>query len=290
MKKVIFIFLIFILFFSFQCKKNEIKKNVTVSILPQKYFVKRITGDKFNINVMVGPGLEPHTYEPLPKQMIELSDSELYFTIGLPFEEVLLKKISNINKNIKIIKTQEGIVLREFNGYESHDNKEGDYQNNRDPHIWLSPKLVEIQAKNIYNAVVLFDPGNKDFYKKNFDEFILDLENLSRGIKEAFSNIRNKEFVVFHPSWGYFADEFGLKQIPIEVEGKEPTPKQLASIIKLAKEKNIKVIFVQKQFSMTSAKAIAKEINGIVVAIDPLSEDYINNLRNITETIKKYIR
>ena len=290
MKKVIFIILIFALFFISQCKKEEIKKNITVSILPQKYFVKRIVEDKFKINVMVGPGHEPHTYDPLPKQMIELSDSLLYIAIGLPFENILLKKIRNINPEIKIIKTQEGITLRKLDIYESHDFNENDSQNNNDHHIWLSPKLVKIQVINIYNAIISIDPDNKNFYKKNLEEFLLDLDKLSFEIENAFSNIKNKEFMVFHPSWGYFADEFGLKQIPIEIEGKEPAPKQLASIIKLAKEKKIKVIFVQKQFSSNSAKAIADEINGTIVMIDPLDENYMDNLRNIADSINKGIR
>ena len=290
MKKVILV--IFVLFFIFQCKKNENKNNITVSILPQKYFVKRIVEDKFKINVMVGPGQEPHTYEPLPRQLMELSDSQLYLAIGLSFEDILLKKIRNINPDIKIINTQEGIMLRKLDTHESHDydsdHNHGD--NNNDPHIWLSPGLVKKQAINIYNAVILIDPGNEKFYKRNLDGFLSDLDKLSLEIKNAFSNIKNKEFMVFHPSWGYFANEFGLKQISIEIEGKEPTSKQLAKIIELAKEKNIKVIFVQKQFSSNSAKAIADEIKGTIVVIDPLNENYMDNLKNIADSINKGIR
>lgn len=290
MKKIILIFLVISLIFINQCKKSETQKIITVSILPQKYFTERIVGDKFYINVMVGPGREPHDYEPLPKQMISLSDSQLYLSIGVPFEDQLLKKIPDINSSVKIIKTQEGITLRNLSNNEDHDLHEYDSKEIKDPHIWLSPKLVKIQAENIYNAVLSIDPENKEFYENNLKKFLSDLDELSKKISAAFSGIKKKEFMVFHPAWGYFADEFGLKQIPIELEGKEPTPKQLSQIINSAKEKKIKVIFVQKQFSTNSAKALAKEINAAVVTIDPLSEDYLNNLKNIADTIIKNIK
>ncbi len=290
MKRLILVFLIIPLIFIYQCKKNETQKIITVSILPQKYFTERIVGDNFHINVMVGPGHEPHDYEPLPKQMIGLANSKLYLSIGVPFEDQLLNKIQNINPDIKIIKTQEGITLKPLSNYNDHDQHENDSQEIKDPHIWLSPKLVKMQAENIYNAVLSIDPGNKKFYEKNLNKFLIDLEKISQEINDTFSKINKKEFMVFHPAWGYFADEFGLRQIPIELEGKEPAPKQLLRVINLAKEKKIKVIFVQKQFSVNSARALAGEINAVVVTIDPLSEDYLNNLKNIADAILENIK
>ena len=280
--------IVLVLLILFACKKNSGERIITVSILPQKYFVERIVGDKFKINVMVGPGREPHDYEPLPGQMIDLSESQLYFSIGVPFEKSWLKKIQDVNPEMKIIPTENGITLRNFESdtvHEDENSNELHEHEGSDPHIWLSPKLVKIQSENIYNAVVSVDPDNEKLYKKNLDEFFADLDNLSKNINEAFSKLETKEFMVFHPAWGYFADEFGLKQIPVETEGKDPTPKQLAHIINEAKEKKIKVIFVQEQFSTKSANAIAKEINGSVITIDPLSKDYINNLENIAKKI-----
>ena len=280
MKKVSFYFLFLILFLLLNCRKVINEKIITVSILPQKYFVERIVGDKFKINVMVGPGREPHDYEPLPGQMIELSRSALYLSIGVPFEKIWLKKIAGANPEMKIVQTQDGIALRQFGDDEKDSDEEGS-----DTHIWLSPKLVEIQCQNIYNAVVSIDPDNEKLYKKNLDDILNELDELSEKLSNAFDKANIREFIVFHPAWGYFADEFGLKQIAIEIEGKEPAPKQIAEIIETAKEKKIKVVFVQKQFSGNSAKAIAEEIKGSIVFIDPLSEDYINNLNNVAETI-----
>jgi len=299
MKKNILILMVLpIIFLLFQCKKESINKTITVSILPQKYFVQRIVEDKFDINVMVGPGQNPATYEPLPAQMSDLKKSILYFRIGVPFEDSWINKIKNNNPELTIIDTREGIKLREFDSFEEdhdvkHENEDSNdehHHEGKDPHIWLSPALVKIQAENIYKAIVKIDPSNKKVYQKNFDAFMKDLDQLSMEIKKSFADVKSKEFMVFHPAWGYFADEFGLKQLPIEIEGKEPSPKQLLLTINKAKKDNIKVIFVQKQFSQKAAKAIAEEISGVVIPIDPLSNDYINNLKNVSETILKNIK
>jgi len=282
------LFLLIVIFFVITCNQNYKKNIITVSILPQRYFVKRITGDKFIINVMVKPGSSPATYEPLPSQINKLTNSIVYFRIGVPFEDHWIERFTAVNKKMKIVDTRQGIKLREFDAFYNNSNKHSHEHDHGafDPHIWLSPDLVKKQANTIYNEIIAIDPENKEFYKENLDKFLSDLDKLSGSIEEALRDIKNRKILVFHPSWGYFADQFNLKQIPIEFEGKEPGPKRLKEIILFIKNENIKVIFVQKQFSDKSAKAIAKEVNCNIISIDPLSEDYINNLLNIAGIIK----
>jgi zinc transport system substrate-binding protein len=260
------------------------KLNVTVSILPQKYFVKKIAGNLANINVMVLPGNNPATYEPKPFQMLDLSKSKIYFSIGVPFEKVWLKKIISTNPNMLLVKTQKNIIKKPMVERDVHVESQI-----LDPHIWLSPKLVKIQAKNILDGFLKIDEKHKDIYMENYKKFIKEIEDTDSKIKDTLSNLKNRKFMVFHPTWGYFADEYNLEQIPIEVEGKTPSMQTLAKLINKAKKDNIKVVFVQPQFSKKSAEIIAKQIGGKVIAVDPLAENWSENLISVSKVFKKVL-
>ncbi len=297
--KIISVILSLIFFLSCNNQQpNQSKKSIFVSIVPQKYFVERIAGEKFKVNVMVMPGHNPATFEPTPKQMVELKNAHLYFKIGVPFEKAWIKKIAESNPEMKIVDTRQGIELREMDSFnallkrmeqKNYNKMELDKKHYiiKDPHIWLSPELVKTQAETICDALVEFDENNKVIYRENLEEFKADLDQVHEEIKTTFEQLKNREFLVFHPAWGYFADEFGLKQIPVEIEGKTPTAKELSRIIDFAKNKNIKVIFVQSQFSTTEAEAIAEAIDGKIIQIDPLAEDYLNNLKHIVDVMVK---
>ncbi|MFA8342447.1 MAG: metal ABC transporter solute-binding protein, Zn/Mn family [Rhodothermaceae bacterium] len=284
-KNFIALLLISILVISCGTEKSS-KNKVFVSILPQKHFVKAIAGDKFEIDVMVRPGLSPATYEPLPQQILALGESKLYFRIGVPFEKSWIDKIAANNKNLKIIDTRKNIELRSFETFEemseeghNHDHSHHGHDHGaKDPHIWLDPHIVKTQAKTICEALVSIDQTNADFYKTNLEKFLLKLDTLDAELFNITLASENKKFLVFHPSWGYFADRYDLQQFSIEFEGKEPSPSQLTQIIDYLKKNDIKTIFVQKQFSTTSAETIAREINGNVKTLDPLSENYFENL------------
>ena len=262
--------------------------NIFVSILPQKYFVEKITKDKANISVMVLPGASPATYEPKPNQMKSLSNADLYVRIGVPFENVWMGKISNANEKMKIIKSYESIKRITRNKQSFTQLK--DNEKYVDPHIWLSPKLVKIQVENIYNAIVEIDSKNKKFYTKNNEQFLTEINALDKNIRDVLKNVKKRKFIVFHPSWSYFADDYGLEQIPIEIEGKEPSAIEMKKLIELAKKENIKVIFVQPQFNKKSAETIAKQIDGKVVEIDPLAENWIENLLKVANTFSKELK
>ncbi len=250
----------------------EQKLNVTVSILPQKYFVERIGGEFVNVNVMVLPGENPATYEPKPEQMVALTQANAYISIGVPFEKAWLEKIRDANPQMKMVDTTQGI--------ERKATPNGGF----DPHIWLSPSLVKIQSQTIYNALVELDPSHQDAYKANLDSFLKDIDALDADIRATLANTKTKKFIVFHPSWGYFARDYGLEMIPIEIGGQEPSAQELAKLIEKAKQENIKVVFVQPEFSQEDAQTIAREIGGKVLPIGALNPDWLDNLKKVSET------
>jgi len=290
MKKILLI--VFMMFSSL----NAEKKDVTVSIEPQKYFVEKIAGDKINVNVMVKPGFSPATYEPKTSQMKKLSDSIVYFGIDVPFEDTWLIKFKNANKKMLIVDTTDGIKKLKMEKHSHHENEEISHTDEHedekkhedeglDPHVWNDPLAVKIQAKNIYKTLLKIDSKNKDFYKKNYENFIKELDSLHQKIENILNPYKDKPFMVFHPSWGYFAKRYSLEQVAIESEGKEPKPKELVELIKEAKEHKIKIVFIAPQFSQKSAKIIANSIKGVVHTIDPLSNNWENNLINTAEKI-----
>lgn len=277
--------------FTLDLSAAEKTQDVFVSILPQEYFVKRIGGDRVKVTALVQPGSSPATYEPTSQQLAGLAEAELYFRIGVPFENGFISKIKGINDNLQIIDTRKGIKLRTMEkhhhgaGSEEHSSDEKHHNAVKDPHIWLNPINVKIQARTIADALVSVDPEGKSIYEGNYVDFCKDLDKLNKYIADTLMPLKGKILMVFHPAWGYFADQYGLKQHAIEIEGKNPAAKQLAEIISEAKEEKVKVLFVQPQFSKASATSVAEAIGGVVVPVNPLSEDYINNLKVIADKI-----
>lgn len=269
-------------------------QTVTVSILPQKYFVEQIAKDFLHVNVMVAPGASQHTYEPKPAQMKELANSDAYFTIGDGFEKAWLPKFHNASPKMLIVDSIKGIEKIAMAEHHHEGEKAGAHQDHEeeslDPHVWLDPILVKMQAKNIYDALVTLYPAQTAEFTKNYEAFIVSIDALDASIQKTLSDIKSRKFIVFHPSFGYFAKRYNLEQIAIEVSGKEPKPSELATIIKEAKEENAKVIFVAPQFSQKSAVSIAKQINGKVVPIDPLAYAWSENLLSIAKTFQSELK
>ncbi len=256
--------------------------NVFVSISPQKYFVQKIGGDLVNVSVLVPAGASPHNFEPKPRQMAELSKSAVYFAVGIDFEKVWLKKIAAANPKMRIVHTDDGITKISMAGVHDEEKNGHDHSSGSpDPHIWLSPSLVKSQARHILDALVAIDPGNRSKYEFNSVSFMKEIDELDAELKAFFASRKGGQFMVFHPSWGYFAEAYGLVQVPVEIEGKDPKPAQLQKIIGHARERQIKVIFVQPQFSAKSAELLAREIGGQIVYTDPLTENWAGNLREV---------
>lgn len=264
------------------------KINAVVSIVPQKSFVQAIGGDLVNTEVMVAPGSSPHSYEPKPSQMKAISEANLYFAIGVEFEEAWMKRFANQNKNIKIIdsaKNIKKIAMKEHNHHEEKAHS-GHKHSGLDPHVWTSPANIKIIAKNILDALIANDVANKITYETNYKNFISKIDETDKQIKEVLKNTKKgAKFMVFHPAWGYFAHQYGLTQMAIEVEGKEPKPKELAMILEEAKEEKVKAIFTQPEFSDKSAKLIADELKIKVIKISPLNPDWSTNFINMSKAI-----
>lgn len=279
------------------------KISVFVSIPPQAFFVERVGGNLVKVNVLVGPGKSPLTYEPTPRQMVELSNSKVLFTSGVPFEETIVPKIRSSFKNLMIVSAISGIHLKSLSSVHTHvhehehkNTHNGEHESHRDhgkpvieradPHTWLDPILAKKQAKNICDALIEIDQHNKAIYSKNLETLHQKLDRLNKQINDSLKGLKSRSIYVFHPAYGYFCDRYGLTQIPVEIEGKKPSPKQLADLIDRAKEQGVKVIFTQPQFDSSSAETIAEAIGGAVVPLDPLSRDYISNLKNMTRAVR----
>ncbi len=269
------------------------KVRAFVSILPTAYFVERVGGPNVEVNVLVGPGQDPHTFDPTPKLMAKLAGAQILFKMGFSFEETLIKKIGPTFKNVEVVDLQKGIKLRAMTEEETeageaghghshgkkhkHSREAGDM----DQHTWLDPQLAKIQAQTVADTLIRIDPSHKDQYEANLKDFQTELDAIHEQLKKALAPVKGKKFFVFHPAYGYFGDAYGLKQVPVQIGGKEPTAKQLARLIDLAKEDGVRVIFVQPQFSKKTAEALAKAIGGAVVPLDDLAPDYLKNLQEM---------
>ncbi len=269
--------------------------NTVVSILPEQTFIKAIGKEKVNVAVMVQPGNSPHNYEPKPTQMVEISKADLYFAIGVEFEAAWLDKFKSLNPKMQIVDLTAGITKiempkvheEEIHEEETHDgNHDAHNHAGSDPHIWTSPQNVKHIAQNIYEALAQKDPDNAGFYKINLETFLLTIEETDTKIKQILSTLGDqRKFMVFHPSWGYFAKAYDLEQIAIEVEGKEPKPKVLIHLLAEAKEEQVSAIFTQPEFSDAVSKVIAKELQIPVKKISPLAPNWSENLIGMAQAI-----
>jgi len=269
--------------------RSSDKLSVFVSIVPQRYFVRQIGKELVDVHAMVPPGADPHTYEPKPRQMVSLATAKLYFAIGIEFETARLKKILSTNPQIKVVHTDEGIQKISMTEDTHHSGDQHD-RSGLDPHIWLSPPLVMIQARAILNALQEVDPANRSKYEANYKAFMAELVDLDADLKKIFAGRQGLRFMVFHPSWGYFARSYGLVQVPVEIEGKSPKSAQIMELIEHARENNIKIIFVQPQFSSKSAELIAREIGGEVAMVDALAENWSENLREVANKFEAALK
>lgn len=257
---------------------------ITVSILPQAYFVERIGGEMVAVNVMVGPGEEAHTYEPKPEQMKMLSESQVFFSIGVEYEESWMPRFEEINPEMIIVDSAAGIERIPMISEHSHADEAGHTDEARmDPHVWLSPENGKIIARNILFTLQELAPEQETSFQENYNVLIADIEALEGRINTILSNLEQRTFMVFHPAWDYFADQYNLEQISVQVGGQDPSASELAELVETARQEDVRVIFVQPSFSITGAQAVADEINGEVAVVDPLAKDWLVNLASAAE-------
>jgi zinc transport system substrate-binding protein len=266
--------------------------STVVSILPQKYFVQQIGGDRVSVQTMVTPGDSPATYEPKPSQMTALSKSDLYFSIGVAFEKRWLPRFKDTADTTLFVAMDGGITKHPISAHDHqkhaqhHDHGR---DKNLDPHIWLSPTLAKKIAATVKDALIQVDSTNSAYYEKNHRRFVQKIEALDTKIRALLENRDSDKFIVFHPSWGYFAKDYGLTQVPIEIEGKSPKQKDLIKLIDFAKDHGIKAVFVAPEFSQKSAKIIADTIGGKTITVSPLNPQWDQNLLKMARKLAEVL-
>lgn len=303
MKKTIYFISVLIAVFITACSKpaQDNQRILFTTILPQKDFVRHIAGNRFEVHALAGAGQNPHSYTPTPDQMKKLSKASAYFSIGMEVEDGVLPKIKKTMPKLPIVDLRKDIEFREMT--EAHHHEDEDHHNDahdaghdescdghhdgKDPHIWLSPLLVKKMAVTIKKALIEIDPQGKQVYEKNFKTFTLKLDSLDEYIRTTLKPVKGTELFVFHPAFGYFADEYGLIQKPVETGGKEPSARDLAKLIKEAREHKPKVIFVQPQYTVKSAEALARQIGCAVVPINPLPENYFKEMHDMSSKVRE---
>ena len=295
MKKLIIPIILCILVLTPLCigQDSDANKNdkivVYATILSQKEMIEAVGGDKVNVNIIVPPGDSPHTRDLTPSQLTDLSKARMYVMVGsgIEFEVKSMDKIRDLNKNMIVVDSSKGIELIEI-GAHGHEVEEVNKEEHgaKDPHIWNSLRNAKTMVQNIYEGLIAVDPNNKDYYLRNRDDYIQKIDEADQYITKELNDISNRSFMIFHPSWGYFAKDYNLIQIAIEVDGKEPTLQSLAHTIEDANQENIKTVFVSPGFSSKAAEIITKEIGGKTEVLDPLAVNYIENLKITANKIK----
>jgi zinc transport system substrate-binding protein len=286
MRTVLLLALLLLAFLQSGCisqKESSGQINVATTIAPLGEFVRAVGGDRVAVAVLVPPGAEPHTYEPAPSQMREVAEADLYVENGVGLES-WMASILKVNPRMLVVDTSKGVDII------GRDADASGSTIARDPHIWLSPRDAMIQVQNICDALIEVDPAERDYYINNTKDYIAKLKALDAELNSTFAETKNKKFVVLHPAWIYFARDYGLDQISIEEEMKEPGPRYLAEVVDLAKANNITTVFVEPQYNPKMGEVIAKEINGRVVSIDDLAPNYIDNLLSVGEKIAVSLR
>ena len=272
------------------CESRDAGEGLRVfaGIPPVAYLVERVVGADGKVDVLIGPGDDPHTFEPTPRRVAALARATLYFRIGLPFEEEVLGRIRDSAKGLRVVDAAKGITRRRMagdHGHEGHDHDAG----GTDPHIWLNPLLAKVIASNICEALCAADGERSDAYKKNLGALHADLDRLHEEIGRALGPLKGKQFFVYHPAFGYFADAYGLEQAAVEVGGKSPSARQLTALIEKARAAGVRVIFVSPEFSRRSARAVAEAIGGAVVEVNPLEGNYIETMADIARKVERAI-
>jgi zinc transport system substrate-binding protein len=271
------------------CKMKSVEKTpevISVSILPQKFFIDQLTGGSVKVNVMVPPGAGHATYEPTAQQLQSMSQSRLYVSMGhLGYEQTWLKRLTELSPDMVILNLSDSLnLITSSEKHNDHTHNDG-----IDPHIWMSPKVVAIFMPRLKTALLHNFPLLTDTIEKNYALFMTKLNNLSQKTDTLVSLLPQKKFLIFHPALTYLARDYGLTQIPIEQDGKEPSPAFLADLIQKAKNEKIPVIFIQKEYDIRNAQLIGREANVQIEQINPMAYNWLEEITHITESLEKYL-
>jgi zinc transport system substrate-binding protein len=271
------------------------KISVFAGIPPLAYLVQRIGGPWVEVGVLVAPGQNPHLFQPSPRQVVALKKAVLFFKIGMPFESRLVDLLESRHRRTTVVDAADGIAKRwladecadEAAAPDGQAPREEHHAGGPDPHVWLTPRNLQIMAANIAAALEKAAPAHAADFRRNRAALADQLDLLDARIRRALRPFQGQTFYVFHPAFGYFADAYALRQQAVESEGKSPTPRQLLALIKQARAQGVKIIFLQPQFDRRSAAAVAEAIGGAVVTMDPLAPDVVKNLDDVAAKIRQ---
>jgi zinc transport system substrate-binding protein len=240
-----------------------------VSVPPQAGIVERIGGERVEVRVFVPTGQEPHSFEPTAKQVVALARARLYFLAGMPFERQLAANNSGPGGRLRLIYAAEGEADSSGNGVEA------------DPHTWLSPPLIRIQAERIAAALAEEDPAHVGEYERNLAAFLRDLDAAQAKALEVLRPYRGRRFYSMHPAFSHFAAAFGLQQVAIEIDGRVPPPRMLRALIARARAEGVRALIVQPQYDRAAAEAVAQAMGAEVVTVDPLAKEVLRNIETV---------
>ncbi len=283
-KRISFLMELMALLLCMACGGKQTEESiVTVTIEPQRFFAEKIGGDKFQIHCIVPSGQSPETYDPTPKQMVEVGNSVAYFQIGsLGFEQVWMQKIRENNPDLKIYDLSKGMSFIQEVVHHHHHHS---HAHGVDPHIWSSIAGAKIIAQNMLEAFIQLDGEHADYYKSNYTALLKEINQTDTVIRQLLAPLKERTFIIYHPTLTYFAKEFDLTQLCIEMDGKEPSPAILAQLIATAKEREVKVVFIQQEFDKKNAELIAKETDCRLEVINPLSYHWNEELIHIAKVL-----
>ena len=254
------------------------RERLSVSIEPLSFLVHQITGDDFEINVLVPPATSPETYEPTPAQMKRVANSAAYVEIGLlDFEHKLERSIRENMPGVRIVRTADGVPV--LTGEHGH----GRGGHGTDPHIWTSPRNLRVMAATLLSQLESMYPDSTR-YRENYERFANRMDSLDHALQAIFAG-GSRTFVIYHPALSYLARDYGLTQLAIEDEGKEPSGNHIRTLVGEARSARIDRILYQRQFSRSTVEALAAELSAETVAIDPLGYDIPSNLLFIAHSI-----
>ncbi|MEA3460654.1 MAG: zinc ABC transporter substrate-binding protein [Bacteroidota bacterium] len=286
MRNILLVICIFLLAVSCRTGSESTDRPlVSVSIIPQQYFIEQLAGELVEVNVMIPPGASPATYEPSMSQLGKLDRSIVYLRIGyVGFEQSWMDKISSVNPDMKIADLSEGVdVITE--DAEEEENHHGHSHHGTDPHIWMSTINARIIARNIYHELLLLFPDKKDYLQNRLEQFILSLDSLHKDISNSLEGIQNRKFMIYHPALSYYARDYGLEQLSLEIEGKTPSPAHLKEMTDLAIRHQISKILIQSQFDRKNAEVLAMETGSEIIQFDPLDLHWGKQMRYIAEQL-----
>ncbi len=252
---------------------------VSVSILPQKFFVEQIGGQRVTVQALVRPGQKPDMLDLSPKQVAHLGDSRVFFLVGVPFEDQWIPRIQGTHPELKLVR-----LYKEHRVAKRTGREEGGHSHAENPHRWLNPRWVKSAADIILKALVEEEPSSAALFRRNHRKFVKELVGLDREIRSLLKPVKERTFLTYHPAWNHFANSYDLKEIPIEMEGREPGPRALSEVVQLGRDHNVKVIFIQKQFSQEMVGSVARSLGAKVVSVDPLAENYLINMRQVAQS------